>query len=225
MKIENAFLETIQHLWYHEEVLIFREKLTISKEDEEDCLPWLETAFNEMALHYPGKKPEFNGEAALWGAKLLYYSAHFIVNRQNTLKDLPSLFKEFSSPVTPSAILSADLFLKYLPVVCNQLKGIDPDDELLMFLEDKILSEWILSSVEYLQVLKEEESKQLELILGNTCLKGVFVNRIIESKHTHWVKHPKVFALIDQSLGMFKEEEWASLGWEANKKEKNIDVE
>lgn len=210
MKIENAFLKTIQHLWAHEEILIFNEKVDISRSEEKDCLLWLEAIYDDVALSFPNTNPNFDGEAALWAAKLLYYSAHFIVHRQNSLKELPEVLSAFLKEITPSCLTSADLFLKFLPQVCNELRRIDHEDVVLAFLEDKILSEWIFSSVGYLE---QNQIIQLDLILKDPCLKALFLNRIIERKDNNWIRHPKVFELVTQMLGQYQGEVWEELKW------------
>lgn len=205
MEIENAFLKTIQHLWEHEEILIFQNKIKISKADESDCLLWLETIYDDVALDFPHSTPNFNGFSALWAAKLVYYSAYFIVHRKDNLSELPLYLNEFNEELDAGCIASADLFLKFLPEICRELQQIDHEDIVLDFLENIILSEWVFSSVGY---ITSQNSSQLKIILENECLKGVFVSQIIENKDGNWVRNPEVYTLVKQSLGIYQEDFW-----------------
>lgn len=66
--------------------------------------------------------------------------------RKNEEQDIAILLPSFISPISPSAHLSADLVLRFLPDIIKQLKLIDPEDALIGILERQLV-QWYYSGV------------------------------------------------------------------------------
>ena len=111
--------------------------------------------------------------------------------------------------IQPSQILSADLTLRFLPIVLQQADDIDPEDPLIELIE-QVLTLWHYSSIGYL--LKEEDL-DFESILKNPCLLQLYTNRVIEKKADDLAQKPQLQKHIKASLGDYKELLWRELSF------------
>ena len=198
------FLAMIQHLREQEEVFIYGYVLESSPEEQQRVVDFLKNEYKRESLEYPQKIPVFDPNAALWAAELVYRSAQLLLYREHTVNDLSLLLPSFSGVITPSAILSADLILRFLPAIIAQLKIIDEDDPLIRILEEQ-LSIWHYSALNYpLHV----ERLNFDTILINQCLYRLYINRIINLKKLSFAQHPIFYPQVKASLGLFDNIFW-----------------
>lgn len=198
------YSKAIVHLRRNEEILLYGNLSPISEEDEREVADYLLAEYEGEQLNYPFNAPEFDKGAALWGARTVYIAAQLLLHRQNKDQDLPLLLPDFKHEMTPSAILSADLLLRFLPDILDQLKVIDPDDVLIVLL-DGILNKWHYSAGYYTLDYDEIDFRVLE---QDKCLMQLYLDRIIRNRNLTLAHHSFFMSRIASDLGMF-----ASLLW------------
>jgi len=204
---DNHFLKTIFRLRQREEVLLFANVLKINSVEQREVLQFLHEEYRTEALNYPHEAPDFDEAAALWAAQTVYWAAQFILYRENNAADLEKILKDFEGQTSPSAMLSADLCLRFLPAMLVQLKMIDPEDEMVEILE-KILYRWHYSGVNY---PLDIEKLGMKPIMDNACLLQLYLNRIIEYKKTKLAENELFKPHIKSNLGMYANEFWRGL--------------
>lgn len=200
----NHFLTVIQNLRQQEEIVLYGNILTIKEPEAKEVLEFLRKEYEQEALDYPYTAPAFDGDAALWAATSVYVAAQLILYRENKEAELALLLPDFQNTITPSAILSADLCLRFLPDMLHQLSLMDNEDALIQVLERKLLT-WHYSGISYpLQV----ESLDFTAISADKCLHQQYINRIIENKKIQIALHPASKELVQASLGLFTADFW-----------------
>jgi len=200
----NYFLKMIQHLHQEEEVLLYANILEFSIQDQHEVVAYLREVYAAASLDYPYQAPEFDENAALWAAHTLYMSNQLLLYRENAEADLGKILPYYTEAITPSAILSADLTLRFLPDVISELSVIDPDDALIPILESHLLV-WHYSGVHY----KLDIGKMaFATISKNPCLKQLYCDRIIQYKHRALAQHPLFHQTIKANLGIHAATFW-----------------
>jgi hypothetical protein len=201
---QQYFLQTIRHLRESEEVMLYEQVLFWEKSEENEVVGFLFREYQNESLDYPYQPSEFNSNAALWAAKTIYLAAQLILYRDHKEDDLEMLFLDYEGDLDSSAILSADLCLRFLPDMLFQLKVIDTQDRLIDRLE-KIAYKWHYSSIRY---PLEIERLSFEFINSDNCLRQMYVNRIIEYKKLKLAEHSACHELVKASLGIHGKELW-----------------
>lgn len=172
------FLQSIRHLREDENVLLYNNVLQITDEEAQDVYLYLRTEYENESLEYPYAVPAFDQAAALWAAKTVYLAAQLVLYRENKPKDLPLMFAPYAGEKTAGAILSADLCLRFLPAVWQQLSLMDPEDALLPILEEHLCA-WHYSAV---GSSFGAEGADMHAVTDNRCVYALYVNRIIARK-------------------------------------------
>jgi len=176
--MEHYFYDTISHLRLTQEMILYDKILTINSEDERLVKDFLLVEYESENINYPFESPEFNPDAALWAAKIVYISCQIIFYREHSESDLSSILPAYVAEITPGAILSADLCLRFLPQILNEAKQIDPDD-LLCDLLHEILKKWHYSAI---GTEIDDVVFDFSPIFSNLCLEQMYLNRVIEKK-------------------------------------------
>lgn len=201
---QQYFLQMIKHLRECEEVLLYEKVMSWENTEEQELIDFLSLEYQNESLNYPDQIPEFNLHAALWAAKTIYLAAQLILYRDQKENDLGQLFSDFEGDLDASAILSADLCLRFLPDMLFQLKVIDSQDGLIELLET-IAYKWHYSAMRY---PLEVERLSFEWMNSDTCLRQLYVNRIIEYKKLKLAEHPACYDAVKASLGIHGEQLW-----------------
>jgi hypothetical protein len=102
----------------------------------------------------------------------------------------------YPGTLTPQAVYSADLTLRYLPDLLQLAKGLAPDDVLVACLKNT-LSQWPFSSVG----TEGLEAQNLEPVLAHESLKYAYTDRIIKRKDTSRAQNEAITELIREALG------------------------
>jgi hypothetical protein len=202
---KHHFLRMMKQLRHYEEVVLYGNILSLSAGEQEEVTRFLEEEFKRESHEYPHKIPPFNANAALWAAVVTYLSAQLILYRENKAADIPALLPAYTGEMDASAILSADLCLRFIPGMIVKLKLIDPEDALIPLME-KYMVQWPFSAVDG---NVPPEQQDFSVIAGNPCLKKIFTDRIIEKRQSKLAAHPVWHAEIKAALGMYTAEFWS----------------
>jgi hypothetical protein len=201
----NYFGQTVKHLRAYEEVMLFANLLQVSAEDQEEVVQFLMKEYKEECLSYPCTAPAFDRASALWAAETVYTASQLLLYRENKADELELLLPKFSYEQTPSAVLSADLTLRFLPDILLELKLIDPEDPLISHLESH-LNNWHYSGVQYSLPLEELNFGPLQ---ESACLLQLYTDRVINYKKERLALHPALEHSVSASMGMYAPFFWS----------------
>ncbi|RYE24810.1 MAG: hypothetical protein EOP51_06145 [Sphingobacteriales bacterium] len=200
----DYFISVIMNMRQQEDIVLYDNILHATAYEEVEVIAFLQEEYDREALNFPYQAPEYNDAAALWAAKLVYVAAQLLLYRKNTEEELPALLPDFAGDTSPDAILSADLCLRFLPDILLPLKLIDHEDGLIDMLET-ILTRWHYSGIKY-----ELDTSKLatDMITSNSCLKQLYVNRIIEYRKMRLAQHPAFVHTVTANMGIYAGEFW-----------------
>lgn len=207
MRKDNYILKTITHLREKEEVLIFDDVLDANLNEEKEIIDYLKSEYDYELVSYPYQVPAFDEKAALWSAYVLYFSCQFILHRKQLPEEFEGIFPKYSVVIDASAMLSADLLLRFLPIIIEKLKDIDDEDELIPFLE-KLLSPWYYSGIGYDLA---DSNKNIASVLNNQCMLQLSVERIIEKQDQVRAINKNIQPYIKANLGIHQESYWKEI--------------
>ena len=207
---QNYFLKMIQNLRENEEVMLYGELLDISESEGEEVAEYLKKQYEEESLDYPYVAPVYDKKAALWGAKTIYFAAQLLLYRENITQDVAQILKPNEFECTPARILSADLTLRFLPDILNQVKMIESEDPLIDMIES-ILKIWHYSSI---SIKDQCEDLNFKEIVEDKCLLQLYCNRVIYFKKVNLAKREELKNVILANLGFYKAEFWNELSLE-----------
>ena len=203
--VQASFLNFLQELRFQTIHLSYQ----WHQVDQDECnraIAYLLQCYQEEQLNYPYKAPAFDPNAAIWGALLVYYAAQAILNRQATLEEITPLFAAYTGTKTTAAILSVDLSLRFLPNLLEKLKTINPDDGLILLLEQQ-LAQWPYSAIGYTIAAPALPAQKIQ----NPCLRQLYADRIIAKKATQFLPIPWVQQAVRASLGAHQSIIWPDL--------------
>ncbi len=207
MAIDNHFLNMIRLLRQHEEVMLYGNLLQVTPLDTEVVTTFLEEEYHREALQYPSDAPPFHAAAAIWSAHIVYKAAQLILYRENKPEDLRAMFPVFEGERNASAILSADLCLRFIPVMRQHLHVIDPEDPLLELL-DELLLQWHYSGI---SAALDISKLDFAPIVSSPVLMTLYTERIIYYRKTELARHPAFIETIRASLGIYSDSLWKEL--------------
>lgn len=206
-EIKSPFLDTLFQLRNDEHVTIFVAIQEISKKEEQDVASYLESEFEKERLEFLSDQVNYDSETAVWAAKVFYRSAQLYLIRKDTDKNLEKLIPPFKGKMDVSAILSADLSLRFLPQIISALKVADSGDPLIKLLEN-ILTQFHYSAVGFdLQLDKINWEEELK---DNTYRK-LYLERTVEKKAYKLAEIPYINQLLMAEFGMYKDVFWREL--------------
>ncbi len=205
--MNTYFYNTICQLRSAEEIVLYDRVLNFAEEDEELVKKFLQIEYEMEQENYPFNAPEFNANAALWAAKIVYTFCQLILYRENKTEELPQLLPAFNDRIDASAMLSADLCLRFLPQVLEDTKHIDPDDKLIEMAEG-ILNQWHFSSIGYKIKANEINTNILQT---NKCLQQLYIDRVILKKDLMRASLPSINEKVYETMGDYSSEFWKEL--------------
>lgn len=198
------FSETIHRLRTSEEILLFTKTDVISNEEKSIVTDFLELEYRNESLNFPGIAPPFDEAAALWAATVIYTSSRLLLYRDESAEQLAATIPDFPGKINHSAILSADLCLRFLPYIITQALRIDAQDPLILHLET-MLQQWHYSGINY---RLEAEKLDFETILSDNCLKQLYSDRVIQHKAIHLCTIPEIKKLVQKDMGNWSRQFW-----------------
>lgn len=202
---ENYFLMMLKGLFEEEGIVLYNNLLDIHAEDLEEAKSYLQRVFEKESINYPINSPVFHPNAALWSAKVIYTCSQLLLYREHKEADLALLIVDFDEEIVPSAFISADLCLRFLPDLLQELKFIDSSDQLIAIIEN-LLCVWHYSSIPCkFEVSKLKELHKIEM---NPGLLQLFVDRIIAYKNLYLAFHPVFEEHVKAVLGLYPDVFW-----------------
>lgn len=206
-KIKTPFLDTIYHLRTIEQVILYDKLITISETEETEAVLFLETEYEKEILEYPGTAPDFNAEAALWAAKTVYLAAQLLLHREHKRDGLNILLPDYTGIQDASAIISADLCLRFLPQIVGEIKRLDAEDLIIEILE-KHLTQFHYSAIgSELDI----ENVSFEIIEANDCLLQLYIDRIVQRKSIKWAQPDFIKKQLEIGFGDYQKLFWSQL--------------
>ncbi|REC51619.1 hypothetical protein DRF62_17050 [Chryseobacterium piscium] len=207
MENKSPFLDTLFLLRKEGTLTIFSDFKTLSEKEEKEAEDFFESDFEKERLDFLSDKIPFNKEAAIWAAKVLYHSAQLYLIRKDTAKNLEKLIPQYLGEKKTSAILSADLSLRFLPQLLDALQVADSTDPLVKMLEN-ILHQFHYSGMGLdlnLEKINWEEE------LKNKTYRKLYLERIVEKKAYKLAEIPYINQLLIAEFGMYKDIFWREL--------------
>ncbi|MGO4708943.1 hypothetical protein AB4Y90_07425 [Chryseobacterium sp. 2TAF14] len=207
MENKSPFLETLFLLRKEGALTVFSDLKTLSEKDEKEAEDFFQSEFEKERLEFLSDQVAFNKEAAIWAGKILYHSAQLYLIRKDTAKDLEKLIPQYQGEKTVSAILSADLSLRFLPQLLVALQVTDSTDPLVIILEN-ILYQFHYSGIGLdLNLEKISWEKELE----DKTYRKLYLERIVEKKAYKLAEIPYINQLLVAEFGMYKDVFWKEL--------------
>lgn len=207
MENKSPFLDTLFLLRKEGTLTIFSDLKTLTEKEEKEAEDFFESEFEKERLDFLSDKIPFNKEAAIWAAKILYHSAQLYLIRKDTAKNLEKLIPQYQGEKNTSAILSADLSLRFLPQLLDALQIADSTDPLVKILEN-ILQQFHYSGIGLdlnLENINWEEE------LKNKTYRKLYLERIVEKKAYSLAEIPYINQLLIAEFGMYKDIFWKEL--------------
>lgn len=207
MENKSPFLDTLFLLRKEGALTIFSDLKTLSEKEEKEAEDFFESEFEKERLEFLSDKIRFNKESAIWAAKILYHSAQLYLIRKDTAKDLEKLIPQYQGEKDVSAILSADLSLRFLPQLLDALQVADSIDPLVKMLEN-ILHQFHYSGIGLdlnLEKINWEEE------LKDKTYRKLYLERIVEKKAYKLAEIPYINQLLIAEFGMYKDIFWREL--------------
>ncbi|UOQ70443.1 hypothetical protein MUN79_17090 [Hymenobacter cellulosilyticus] len=156
----------------------------------------LETYHAEDAREMPHTAPGFHASAALWAARILYYTILLTLVRELDEIVIQEYLTDFAGDSTPEVVYSADLTLRYLPDLLRLAKGLAPGDALVARLQT-LGRQWPLSLVGQELPLPESEAQ----VLAHPSLRQEYVDRIIRIQDRRRAGQDQLRPLVQAALG------------------------
>jgi MoxR-vWA-beta-propeller ternary system domain bpX4 len=203
----HYFYDTITQLRAREEIILYDKVIEFTDHDVALVKDFLQIEFETEAMNYPFSSPQYDLEAALWGAKTLYTACQILLYREHKGAELNTLLAPYPNKITPEAILSADLCLRFLPQVLSEATLIDNEDPLIPILNN-ILHSWHYSGIGVASNLQDVD---FETIFTNNTLEQLYIDRVIEKKDINRAKLPTLNNKIKTVLGNYSEHFWKNL--------------
>lgn len=206
-KIKTPFLDTIYHLRTIEQVILYDKLITIAQTEETEAALFLETEYEKEILEYPAIPPNFNSGAALWASRIVYLAAQLLLHREHKMKDVKELLSFYIGVVDASAIISADLCLRFLPQIIAEIRKIDPEDLVIDILE-KHLIQFHYSAI---GSDLETENVNFDVVAANDCLQQLYIDRIVQRKSIKWAQSDFIKKQLEIGFGDYKKIFWPQL--------------
>lgn len=200
----QPFLETLYHLRTVEHVILYNRFTAILYQEEQDVIAFLEGEYERESIDYPFVVPLFSPMAALWAAKTVYIAAQLFLFRENKATELQSLLPPYDGIIDVSAMLSADLCLRFLPSIKYALEAIDVNDPLIAIVEE-FLKHFPYSGIGRDRVFAISDTAT---IINNDCLRQLYLDRITEKKAIKWAENPIINSAILANIGNHKNDFW-----------------
>lgn len=206
---KQPVFETIYQARTLEEIIIYSNKSKVSAKEKTLIIDFLKDEYETECLHYPYIAPEFNSEAAFYGAMVLFFSCQMLLYRDKKVEEFYNLIPAHNTVPDASHYLSADLCLRFMPQVLVGLRAIDVDDPLITII-DKILLKFSYSGIGEKVVI---DAIDFENIIQNKCLHQLYINRVIERKAMKWAMHKQIKQGILETTGMYAKLYWPELNF------------
>lgn len=202
----NPLLYTITQLREQEQLFLSDQVYRFKPKELQEVIDYLSLEFQREAKNFPDQAPVFDAKAAEWAATVIFHTASLILFRDQSDSYLKQIKPYFSS-IHPSAIVSADLTLRFLPQLYFFLKKIDSEDPALVIIEN-ILQKWPYSAI---HTDLEPVVGSYDLLKDHNCIRQLFIDRVVEKKALNWARDEEMKLKITKALEPYKEQIWSAL--------------
>jgi hypothetical protein len=206
LSTKNNILQTIHHLRTSGQFVLYTNKPKVTASELNDLGDFLEQEYENEILNYPFEAPKFDKEAAVWGAKMIYFAAQFLAHRHEEPKDLNKYFEVLTGESTVARCLSADLSLRFLAFIIKELEAIDYEDWLVKILKTRVQKFPYSTIGQGLEL--ELNIDELTKLFENQCFKTLFTDRVIEKKDIRLTEHTIIHENIAIHLGEHTNHFW-----------------
>jgi hypothetical protein len=201
----HPFLDTIHSLRTAECIMLYNKKPLMEVDSDGIVSLFLEEEYQNEALHFPFLAPAYDPDAAMWAAKLVYHAAILNIDRTDIVKVIWHLLTPYPNEITPSAMLSVDITLRFVTEMLPELKLIDPEDTIIQILEH-IIAAFPYTCVGY--TFTHSMDIAVEKVLENECMRQMMLNRIVERKDLNLANHPLIRPMISEQMGDYGSQYW-----------------
>lgn len=200
----NPFYRMIKNLFLTEDLVLYGQIDAITEAHTAAVLDFLSKFYREEAVGYPGSAPKFHQASAAWASKVLFHASQLVMYRAHSGESLIQFVPPYKGEMTASAMITADLCLRFIPSILAHLEQIDLEDELIPLLKD-LLRQWHFSGL-----LSDVALEDVELgpILQDECLKKLYIDRIIEQKKKEVGQRLELKPLVQSALGDHENQFW-----------------
>lgn len=178
--VTSYFYDTIELLRTNGDIILHSKFVQLTEDEEDYVTQFLAKEYLKESLSFPGDLPEFDGEAALWGAKTIFIASQLLMLRDIAELEFPNLLPPFDSEINEGAILSCDLCLRFLPEIVRQAEDIDTYDGLVPQL-DLLLASWSYSGIGRRIIDPSIELSNTELLKSH-AMQILTVDRVVQRK-------------------------------------------
>lgn len=203
----SPFLDTLLLLRKDECMTVFTSFQEIPEKEMQEAAEYFRSEFEKERLEFLSAEMQYDRDAAVWAAKILYHSAQLYLVRKDTSMDLMKFIPEYTGKTDVSALLSADLSLRFLPHILYALQAADPEDPLIALLQ-KILTRFHYSGIGTdldLQNINWREE------LEDPTYRKLYLERIVDKKAYQLAEVPYINRLLMAEFGMYKDIFWKEL--------------
>ncbi len=201
------FTEMINRLYQHGEIVLYNNVLNIPADEALVTADFLREVYDWEKQNYPFTAPDFDWTAALWSAKVVYFSAQLLLYREDAIEEVTKLLLPYSDPPSADSILSVDICLRFLPDILTKLRAVDSEDEIIPILES-FLVQWHYSAFNY---PIEETNLDFGPIISNDCLRQLYCDRIINYKAFKRARQEAIGPYVTGSLGDYGDVFWKDI--------------
>ena len=196
----DYFLYILQSLRENEMIALDGDFISVKKRNEK-VVDYLRMQFEQEQKEYPLGTFVFDELAAYWAAKLIFYSSQLMLNRESDIDEITKNIVDYDQPVNLNRSLSADLSLRFLPTIIEQLKEIDIDDPLIEML-DNIIHRWHYSGISF---MKEVERLDFQSLIEDKLLLQMYAERVVYLDNKILMKQELVSDFLSKELGNYKD--------------------
>jgi len=173
----------------------------LESEDRKGAQKILETSEAVWRLDQPTGLPEFDIDAALWAAEVLFRATQFQVFRDVNPDVILAAFSPLGPEVdSPSAHYSVDLCFRYLGDVLRQSTLASREDPLNEGIS-RLLNSWPLSAIG----VKDVEPPERGVAFHDRPLWRLFVDRAISTDDQRLLADPQIQESVAVVVGAFPE--------------------
>ncbi|MDQ1094982.1 MULTISPECIES: hypothetical protein [Chryseobacterium] len=203
----SPFLDTLFLLRKEESMTVFIGLQEIPEKEMLEAADYFRAEFEKERLEFQSAEVMHHQDAALWAAKILYHSAQLYLVRRDTSTDLKKFIPDYTGKIDVSAILSADLSLRFVPQVLAALQIADPEDPLIVLLES------LLTRFHYSGIGTDLDLQNINWQdeLKNATYRKLYLERIVEKKDYKLAEIPYINQLLIAEFGMYKDVFWKEL--------------
>ena len=174
--------------------------LPIPEHEQAAGVQIIRSRFEVLSLDYPADMPDFDADAALWAGQWVYYAVHLMVIRDAGEAEITRLMPPYSAAPSPSAVISADVCLSYLPEILHAAKGFAPGDILVTTLKTTARS-WPFSAAG----LALEGLPDIRIFSGHPALMQIYTDRLIQYRQRERLRDPLLAPWLQHITGNYSE--------------------